>query len=203
MKSYRWLFTIFILSFVFGCAKGGTHLVRIQYQPVKEFSTLSGKIGPTLGVVPFQDERQDQLYIGRHTPYDGPSNNFKCDPFPLNQAMTDSISHALSRFGVKTVPVANWDGQPESLKNIGTDSVLKVDIKRFWTEGKAGAFRTNVKTSIHFVIHLGVKKEGKVFTRNIEMEKEATFARLTPERIEAIINQMLTDIFDTYFSNPY
>ncbi|MBM4325487.1 MAG: hypothetical protein FJ115_18210 [Deltaproteobacteria bacterium] len=203
MKSYRWLFTIFILSFVFGCAKGGTHLVRIQYQPVKEFSTLSGKIGPTLGVVPFQDERQDQLYIGRHTPYDGPSSSFKSDPFPLNQAMIDSISSALSRFGVKTVLVTNWDGQPESLKNIGTDSVLKVEIKRFWTEGKAGAFRTNAKTSIHFVIHLGVKKEGKVFTRNIEMEKEATFARLTPERIEGIVNQMLTDIFDTYFSNPY
>ncbi|MBM4349331.1 MAG: hypothetical protein FJ106_05510 [Deltaproteobacteria bacterium] len=203
MKPYRWLSIVLMFFFVFGCAKGGTHLVRIEYQPVKELSSLAGKIGPMLGVVPFKDERPDQLYIGRHTPYDGPLSYFKSEPFPLNQAMVDSISSTLSRFGVKTVPLSSWDGQPESLKNIGTDSVLKVDIKRFWTEGKASAFRTSVKTSIQFVIYLGVKKEGKVFTRNIEMEKEATFARLTPERIEAIVNQMLTDLFDGFFSNPY
>jgi uncharacterized lipoprotein YajG len=203
MKLYRWLFIIFVLSLVFGCAKAGTHLIRVQYQPDKEFSLLSGKLGPTLGLVPFKDDRQDQLYIGRHTRHDKSSSYFKSDPFPLNQAITDSVSHTLSRFGVKTVPVPNWDGKPESLKNIGTDSVLLVEIKRFWTEGKAGFFRTNVKTSIHFVIHLGVQKEGKVFTRNVKVEKEGTFARLTPERAEIIINQALTHVFDGFFSNPY
>lgn len=203
MKSYRWLSTLLILLFVFSCAKGGTYLVRVQYQPVKEFSSLSGKIGTTLGLVPFKDERSEQLYIGRHTPHDGPLSFFKSDPFPLNQAMMDSISPTLSRFGVKAVPISNWDGQPESLKNIGTDSVLMVQIKQFWTEGKASAFRTNAKTSVHFIIHLGVKKEGKVFTRNIEVEKEATFSRLTPERVAGNINQILTDIFDGFFSNPY
>jgi hypothetical protein len=203
MKSYRWFSIVLILFFVFGCAKGGTHLVRIQYQPGKEFSSLSGKIGSTLGLVPIKDERTDQLYIGRHTPHDGPISYFKSDPFPLNQAMIDAISSALSCYGMKTVPISNWDGQPESLKSIGADSALMVQIKRFWTEGKAGAFRTNAKTSVHLVIHLGVKKEGKVFTRKIEVEKEATFNRLTPERVEAIINQTLTEIFDGFFSNPY
>jgi hypothetical protein len=48
-----------------------------------------------------------------------------------------------------------------------------------------------------------VKKEAKVFTRNVEVEKEMTVARSTPERVEAMINQMLTDVFDTFFSNPY
>jgi hypothetical protein len=188
---------------VFGCAKGGTYLVRVQYQPVKEFPSLSGKVGPTLGLVSFKDERPDQLYIGRHTPHEGPLSYFKSDPFPLNQAMMDSISNTLSRFGVKTIPISNWDGNPESLKNIEADSVLMIEIKRFWTEGRAGTFRTNAKTSVHFVIHLGVKKEGKVFTRNVEVEKEATLARLTPERVEAMVNQALADIFDGFFSNPY
>lgn len=203
MKPCRWLFIGFIVLFVFGCAKGGTYLVRVQYQPVKEFPALSQKVGPILGLVPIKDERPDQLYIGRHSPYDGPLSYFKSDPFPLNQAMTDTISYTLSRFGVKTVPVSNWDGQPESMKNIGVDSVLMVEIKRFWTEGKAGAFRTNAKTSVHFAIHLGVKKEGKVFTRDVEVEKEATFPRLTPERVESIVNEALANIFDTFFSDPY
>lgn len=203
MKSHRWLLIIFIAFFVFGCAKGGTYLVRVQYQPVKEFPSLSGKVGPTLGLVSFKDDRPDQLYIGRHTPHEGPLSYFKSDPFPLNQAVMDSISNTLSRFGVKTIPISNWDGKPESLKNIEADSVLMIEIKRFWTEGKVATFRTNAKTSVHFVIHLGVKKEGKVFTRNVEVEKEATLARLTPERVEAMVNQALADIFDGFFSNPY
>jgi hypothetical protein len=37
----------------------------------------------------------------------------------------------------------------------------------------------------------------------VESEKEVTMARSTPERVETMINQMLTEIFDSYFSNPY
>ena len=110
---------------------------------------------------------------------------------------------ALSRFGMKVVSVSNWDGLPESLKNIGTDSVLMIEIKKFWTEGQAGLFNTNIKTKIQLVIHLGVKNERVVFTKNNEIEKEVTVSRSTPARVEAIINQILTDIFDAYFSSPY
>jgi hypothetical protein len=44
-----------------------------------------------------------------------------------------------------------------------------------------------------------VKKEGKVFTRNVEVEKEMTVARLTPEGVEQKINQIPADILDSYF----
>ena len=81
--------------------------------------------------------------------------------------------------------------------------MLMIEIKRFWTDGKGAPFKTNVKTVVQLVIHLGVKKEGKVFTRNVESEKEMTVPRSTPERVEIMINQMLTEIFDNYFSNPY
>jgi hypothetical protein len=121
----------------------------------------------------------------------------------LERAIQESLSEGLSRYGVKTISISHWDGKPESLKNIETDSVLMIEIKRLWTEGKASLFRTHVKTAVQFVIHLGVKKEGKVFTRNVEVEKEMTVSRSTPEKVEAMINQMLTDIFDSYFLNPY
>jgi len=203
MKSVRWL-SIFSLSFfVLGCAKIGTHSLYLRYQPVKEFSFLQQKIGSTLAMAPFKDERLETLYIGVHTNLQGDSNYFKSDPSPLERAIKESLSDALSRRGVKTIPIFNWDGKPESLKNMETDSVLMIEIKRFWTEGKASAFRTTVKTTVQLVIHLGVKKEGKVFIRNVEVEKEITVARSTPEKVEAVMNQILTDIFDSYFSNPY
>jgi hypothetical protein len=203
MRSIRFLILFSLGIFVLSCAKTGTYSLYLRYQPMKEFSSLQTKLGPTLGMAPFKDERPDTLYIGVHTNLQGDSSYFKSNPFPLERAIQESLSDALSRYGVKTVPIPHWDGTPESLKNMETDSVLMIEIKRFWTDGKASAFRTTVKTAVQLIIHLGVKKEGKVFTRNVDVEKEMTVARSTPKRVEAMMNQILADVFDSYFSNPY
>src|SRR4030042_1558267 len=203
MKSIRWLFILFLVFSVTVCAKAGTHSLSLRYQPAKEFSSLQQKIGSTLGMAPFKDERSDTLYVGVHTNLQGDSSYFKTQTLPLVEAIKGSLSETLSRDGVKAISIPNWDGKPESLKNMETDSVMMIEIKRFWTEGKASLFRTKMKTAVQFVIHLGVKKEGKVFTRNVEVEKEMTVARSTPEKVETMINQILTEIFDAYFSNPY
>lgn len=202
MKVDRWLSIFLFISILFGCARGGTHLVRIQYQPLQDLSSLSDKLGPTLALAPFKDDRPDQLYIGIHTPYGGPFSYFKSDPFPLKEALRNSLSQTLSRLGVTIVSISAWDGRPESLKEVEADSALMIEIKRFWVEGRAEAFRTKVRTSIRLVLHLGVKKEGKVFTKNVEVEKEGTYARLTPERVETLVNQALIEIFDSYFAHP-
>jgi hypothetical protein len=121
----------------------------------------------------------------------------------LEKAIRESLEEVLSSQGVKTIPIPYWDGEPGSLKNLETDSVLMIEIKKFWVEGKAVPFKTNVKASIHFVLHLGVKKEGKVFTKNLAVEKEMAFLTLSPERVELIVNEILTDILDAFFSDPY
>jgi len=203
MKTYRWLMILFLSFFIFSCAKARTYSLYLRYQPSKEFPSLQQKIGSTLGIAPFKDERPDTLYIGIHTPLQGISSYFKSDPFPLEKAIMESLVEVLSRQGVKTIPISNWDGRPESLKSLETDSILMIEIKRFWTEGRAVTFKTNVKTSIHFVLHLGVKKEGKVFTKNVTVEKEMTVFRLAPEKVEQTVNEILTDIFDAFFSDPY
>ena len=203
MKPYRYSVLLFLSFFLLGCAKPGTYSLLIRYQTVKEFPSLRQKIGPVLGLVPFKDERPDTLYIGRHTSLQGITSFFKTDPSPLEKAIQESLSQVLSRYGIKTVSLSKWDRKPESLKDMEPDSVLMIEIKKFWIEGKAVTFRTNADTSIRLVIHLGVKGEEKVFIKNVEVEKEVTLARLTPERIEGIVNQVLTDMFDAFFSNPY
>jgi hypothetical protein len=203
MGSFRRLTILFLSFFMLSCATGGTYSISLRYHAIREFPSLKQKLGLTLGIAPFHDQRADTLYIGHHTPFWGISSYFKSEPFPLDKAITDALSHALSGYGVKTIPISNWDGKPESLRNIETDSVLMIEIKKFWTEGVASLFKTHVKTTVQFVIRLGVKKEGKVFTRHVEVEKEMTVARSTPEVIEKAINQILTDIFDLYLSNPY
>ena len=205
MKSnYFSLLLIVVMSLSFlSCATGGTFPIHLKYQPGREFPSLQQRLGTTLGIAPFKDERSDTLYIGHHTSLRGISSYFKSDPFPLEKAIEESITNILSRYGIKTISISNWDGKPESLKNLEVDSILMIEIKRFWTEGRAATFRTNVNTSIYLNIHLGAKKEGKVFTRKVYMGKEMTVARLTPERVEQTVNQILTEIFDNFFSNPH
>ena len=203
MKSVRWLFILSLGLFVLGCAKAGTYSLFLRYQPMKEFPSLQTKTGSHMGMVPIKDERPETLYIGLHTNLQSDRSYFKSQPFPLEKAIQESLSEVLSRYGIKTVPIANWDGNPESLRDMETESVLMIEIKRFWTEGKANAFRTTTKLGVRFLIHLGVKKEGKVYIRNVEMEKEITEARSTPEKVEMVLNQILAEVFDSYFSNPY
>ncbi len=203
MKWIRWLSVICLTCFVLESAEAGTYSLNLRYQSSKDLSFLKGKIGSTLAMAPFKDERPDTLYIGRHTNVEGDVTYFRSDPFPLEKAIRDSLSDVLSRNGIKTVPVPGWDDKPESLKNMETDSVLMIEVKRFWTEGNGSLLGTKVKSGVRLVIHLGVKKEGKIFTRNVEVEKEIKVPRSTPERVETMMNQMLTEILDSYFSSPY
>jgi hypothetical protein len=194
---------LFLITFALDWAEAKTYPLSLRYQPTKEFHSLQQKFGSTLGIAPFKDERQETSHIGVHVPFQGLMTHFESNPFPLEKALQESLINALSRVGMKVVSVSNWDGTPESLKNIDTDSVLMIEIKKFWTEGQASLFNTNIKTRIQLTIHLGVKNEGAVFTKNNEIEKEMTVSRSTPARVETIINQILSDIFDTFLSSPY
>jgi hypothetical protein len=153
-------------------------------------------------VGPLKDERHDTLYLGLHAPLAGSYTYFKSDPSPLEKAVRDSLLRVLPPYGVKIVSVPSWDGSPESLTSLETDSILFIEIKKFWIEGHASLTGTKVQSSAGLVFHLGVKKEGKVFTRNVELERETTLVRFTAENAEEMMNQMLSDILDSYFSNP-
>ena len=78
-----------------------------------------------------------------------------------------------------------------------------IEIKRFWAEGITAVQGTKVVTSIYLVIHLGLKREGKVFTRSVYAMKESAIGVLTPAEVELILNHTLTEILDNFFSNPY
>jgi hypothetical protein len=203
LKPYQWLLGPFLSFFIVGLALGETYPINIRYQPTKEFPSLRQKIGFIFGIAPFKDERPDKPYIGHQTSFRRVSHSFKSEPFPLERAIMDSLSQAVSRSGVKTILISDWDGKPESLRNMAADSILKIEIKRFWTEGIAAVRGTNVITSIYLVIYLGVKKEGKVFRRDVYAIKESAVPRLIPAGVEQMVNQILTEILDAFFSNPY
>jgi hypothetical protein len=206
MKSCRWFLILCLGFIVLSCSVGGgTYSLYLRYDPVRDFPALQQKLGSTVGLAPFKDERSEPLYVGTYVPNQGVSSYFQSEPAPLEKAISDSISQVLSRQGVKTVPVSDWNGQPDALRNMETDSILSLKIRRFRTEAKGSLFKTEVVSKVSFIVFLGVKKEGKVFTRTIEFEKEMSFPnwKWGRDRMEEIISQNLRDVFDEFFSNPY
>jgi hypothetical protein len=176
--------------------------INIQYQSAKQFPFLQQKVGLTMGIAPFKDTSHGRLYVG-HYIHQRVSNYLKSEPLPLEKAIRDSLLQPLSLHGIKTVPISSWDGKEESLKDTEVDSILMIEIMRFWAEGIVSARGTNVNTSIYLIIRLGVKKEDKVFRRDMYTIKENSIIELTPAGVEKMINQTLTEILDAFFSNPY
>lgn len=212
-KSFGWfqifLFCIVIPSFAWARTYPGpyflreeTHSINIRYQSAKRFPSLQKKVGLTMGLAPVKDTRHGRLYVG-HYVYQRVSNYLRSEPFPLENAIRDSLLQLLSLHGIKTVLNSNWDGKEESLKNIEADSILMIEVMRFWAEGTVSPRGTNVNTSIYLIIRLGVKKEGRVFRRDVYTIKDNSIVGLTPAGAEQMINQTLTEILDTFFSNPY
>jgi len=177
------------------------HSLRIEYLSLREFPSLQQQIGPAVGIAPVIDGRRGRRHIG-HYSYGGVSNYFKSEPFPLEAAIRDAFSEALTRFGIKTVPVSNWDRKKESLKDTKTDSILSVQIERFWVEGTANP-TPKLQTTLYLTFHLGMKKEGLVFTKRVYMGTNETVARFTPERMERAVRQAMTSVFESFFSDPY
>lgn len=197
------LLALFLIIFLVACAGPQIYTIPVGYQPTKIFPSLQQKFGSRLGIAPFKDERRETSYIGIYYPLQGLPTNIESLPVPLERALQTTFGQALSWSGVKVVPVSTWDGTPESLKGIDADSVLTVEIKEFWTEGRGRLLGADIRSWVRLVIHLGVKREGKVFTERVEMERKVTVVEVTPERVQEITNRVLSDALDKFLSYPY
>jgi hypothetical protein len=102
MKSLKWPGIFFLSLLLLHCASGGTRHLAIRYQTTNPFPTLQQKIGTSLAVAPFKDQRVDTLYLGLHEPLAGSYTYFKSDPSSLEQAVRDSLLRVLP----------SWDGSP-------------------------------------------------------------------------------------------
>jgi hypothetical protein len=177
------------------------HSINIRYREAKPFPSLDQNIGLTIAVAPFHDSRHGRLYIGHHKSARRISNYFKSEPFPLEKAIREFFSDGLAHSGIETMFVPNWDGNPEALKDLEADSILRIDMKRFWIEAEAVGRRTRVNTSFYFDIFLGVKKENTVFKQKVYVGKEMIDSNFTPESLENFINRTLNNVFDDFFGS--
>jgi len=177
------------------------YTINIRYQDAKQFPSLNQNIGQTIAFAPFSDSRRGRQYIGHQMSARKIPSYFISEPLPLENAISEFFFEALSNSGIRPILVPSWDGKSGMLKDLETDSILKINIRRFWIEAAPAGRRTRVNTSVYFDIFLGVKKENRVFTQNMYIGKEMMDDNFTPERLEQFINRTLGDIFEDFFES--
>jgi hypothetical protein len=180
--------------------KQETYSIHIRYQDARQIPSLDPNLGLTVAVAPFSDSRRGWDYIGRHTSR-RISGFFKSEPFPLEQAIREFFFAAFSDSGIHSIFVPSWDGKPETLPEVAADSILRINIRRFWIETELVRRATRVKTWVYFDTFLGVKKENRVFTQNLYLRKEMMDENFTPERLEQFINRTLSNVFDDFIKS--
>jgi len=183
-----------------GSAFGKDYPVHIQYERTDTFP-LCKKIGATLALSPIRDRRLDQGHVGRYVTPQRTASYLDSIPAPLGKAIEEALAQCFSRKGIKVTLGSRWDGKKESLKSVETDSVLLVEVDRFWTEETNAIGRLNTNTSIYLTIHLGIKKEDTVITRQIFTSKGMIVYPFSPDGVEEIVNRTLADIFDSFLSS--
>jgi hypothetical protein len=68
---------------------------------------------------------------------------FISEPFPLERAITEFFFQALSNSEIKPIFIPSWDGKSETLEDLETDSILRINIRRVWIEAKTVGRRTD------------------------------------------------------------
>lgn len=192
----------FLSLLLVGFATAGDYPVHIQYQRTDTFPPCK-KIGATLGLSPIRDRRLDQGHVGRYVTPQRMTSYLYSIPAPLGKAIEGALAQCFSRKGIKVMLGSTWDGKKESLKSVETDSVLMIEVERFWTEetNLNAVGRPNTNTSIYLTIHLGIKREGRVITRQIFTSKGMILYPFSPDGIEQMVNRTLADLFDSFLSS--
>jgi hypothetical protein len=228
-RKVLWLIVICCNCLLLGSAWGENYPVPFDYKRTVRFPCLQTKIGPVLGIAPCEDRRLERSYVGRYASLpeaatraysqtqrlyrsrfrgNGPiplpvASYLTSEPVTLGRAMERLISKAISQSGVQTVSVPAWDRKVESMGGLALDSVLGIIIKTFWVEAKMSPLQTKVNLSIHLISHLGVRRLGRVFTKNVVIEKNVTFGALGPLELAQLVNRTASDALESVLRDAY
>jgi hypothetical protein len=179
-----------------------THSLNIHYGDGLKIPSLIQKIGPAISIVPFKDTRQNRQYIGQHTTHGRVFAYFRSDPFPLERSIQDFFVAVLRKSSVDPIFTSAWNGKPEGMKSLKSDSILKVLINRFWMKAETTGGRTRVFMWVYLNLLLGLKKQERVLPQSIYVGEEIIHGpEFSPQVLTNSLNRTLRNVVETYLGS--
>ncbi len=184
---YTFLMVIFLASLV-SCAQHKTYWLHLR--PHAE-----GEQGPTtkltIGVLPFEDGRVSTQKLGARILGNGREEPIRLESSSASEDLTNILRHSLKARNIPVVTISAWDPAPQNLKDLPpeVDIAIAGRIEALEVEAQSSTFKTTLRYRVKLSAKLGLKAQGKVVTKNIEVRPEETVMRFERQKVEETLNE--------------
>jgi hypothetical protein len=184
---YTFLMVLLLGSLV-TCAKHKTYWLHLRPHP-------TGEQGPTtkltVGVVPFEDGRVSTEKLGARILGNGREEPIRLESSSASEDFTHILRRSLKARNIPVVTISAWDPRPQNLKDLPPEVDIAIAGKIEVLEVKAQS--TTLKTTLQYRVKLsaklGLKAQGKVVTKDIEVRPEETVMGFERQKVEETLNE--------------
>ena len=184
---YIFLMVILIGSLV-TCAKHKTYWLHLRPHPTGE-QGVTMKL--TIGVVPFEDGRISTEKLGARILGDGREEPIRLESSSASEDFTHILRRSLKARNIPVVTISAWDPAPQNLKNLPpeVDIAIAGKIEVLEVKAQSSTLKTTLKYRVKLSAKLGLKAQGKVVTKDIEVRPEETVMRFERQKVEETLNE--------------
>ena len=184
---YAFLMVILLASVV-TCAQHKTYWLHLRPHP-------EGEQGPTtkltIGVLPFEDGRVSTQKLGARVLRNGREEPIRLESSSAAEDLTHILRRSLKARNIPVVTISTWDPAPQNLKDLPpeVDIAIAGRIEALEVEAQSSTLKTTLRYKVKLSAKLGLKAQGKVVTKNIEVRPEETVIGFERQKVEETLNE--------------
>jgi hypothetical protein len=182
-------FSIVILfASVVTCAQHKTYWLHLRPHPAGE-QGVTTKL--TIGVLPFEDGRISTQKLGARVLGDGREEPIRLASSSASEDLTNLLRRSLKAMNIPVVTISTWEPTPQNLKDLPpeVDVAIAGKIEALEVKAQSATFKTILRYKVKLSAKLGLKAQGKVVSKSIEVRPEETVMRFERQKVEETLNE--------------
>jgi hypothetical protein len=185
--TYAFLIMILLTSLV-SCAQHKTYWLHLRPHAEGE-QGVTTKL--TIGVLPFEDGRVATEKLGARVLGNGREEPIRLESSSAAEDLTHILRRSLEARNISVVTISSWDPAPQNLKDLPpeVDIAIAGRIEALEVEAQSSTLKTTLRYRVKLSAKLGLKAQGKVVTKNIEVRPEETVMRFERQKVEETLNE--------------
>jgi hypothetical protein len=184
---YTFLIVI-LLGSLASCAKHKTYWLHLRPLPQGQ-KGVTTKL--TIGVLPFEDGRASTQKLGARVLSDGREEPIRLETSSASEDVTHILRRSLMARNIAVVALSNWDPALQNLKDLPpeVDIAIAGKIETLQVEAQSSLLKTTLRYRVKLSAKLGLKAQGKVVTKTIEVRPEETVMSFDRQKVEETLNE--------------
>lgn len=187
MAIYTFSIMILLGSLV-SCAKHKTYWLHLRPHPTGE-QGVTTKL--TIGVLPFEDGRISSQKLGARVLSNGREEPIRLASSSASEDVTNLLRRSLEARHITVVTISAWDPRPQNLKDLPpeVDIAIAGKIEALEVKAQSSTLKTTIQYRVKLSAKMGLKAQGKVVTKEIEVRPEESVMRFDRQKVEETLNE--------------